>query len=41
MAVGSKTANHMVDLILGEETYVLETKLDVYHEALDEYIEAH
>lgn len=41
MAVGGKTANHMVDLLLEEYTYVLETRLDLYHEALDEYIEAH
>jgi len=41
MAIGGKTANHMVDLILGEETEDQETRLDLYHDALDEYIDAH
>ena len=41
MAIGEKTANHMVDLILGEETEDQETRLDLYHAALDEYIDAH
>ncbi|GAA0180177.1 hypothetical protein SH2C18_29170 [Clostridium sediminicola] len=41
MTIGEKTAHHMVDLILDELTEPQETRLDVYHDALKEYIDAH
>ena len=41
MAIGGKTPHHMVDLVLGEETDPKETRIDVYHEAVDRYIEEH
>ncbi len=41
MTIGEKNAHHMVDLILGEKTEAQETRLDVYHNALKEYIDAH
>ncbi|MCG8482499.1 MAG: (Fe-S)-binding protein, partial [Clostridia bacterium] len=41
MTIGEKTAHHMVDLILGEKTEPQEIRLDVYHNALQEYIDAH
>jgi Fe-S oxidoreductase len=41
MSVGGKTPHHMMDLVLGEPTDPQETRLDVYHRALDAYIEEH
>lgn len=41
MTIGEKSAHHMMDLILAEETDPQETRLDLYHEALQEYIDAH
>lgn len=41
MAVGGKTPHHMMDLVLGEPTDPGDTRLDVYHEELDRYIEEH
>lgn len=41
MAIGGKTPHHMVDLILGEETDPQETRIDVYHEAINAYISTH
>ena len=41
MHIGGKTPHHMMDLVLGEETDPQETRIDVYHEALDQYIEEH
>ncbi len=41
MAVGGKTPHHMADLVLNEGTEPQETSLDVYHDALRSYIEAH
>ena len=41
MAIGGKTPHHMLDLVLGEPTDPQETRLDVYHDELDRYIEEH
>lgn len=41
MTIGSKTAHHMADLILNEETDPQETRLDLYHEAVQLYIDSH
>ena len=41
MHIGGKTPHHMMDLVLGEETDPQETRIDLYHEALDQYIEEH
>ncbi len=41
MTIGGKTAHHMVDLILNEETDPQETRIDVYHEAVGRYIDEH
>lgn len=41
MTIGGKTAHHMVDLLLGEETDPQETDLVKYHGALQAYIDAH
>jgi len=41
MAIGGKTPHHMVDLVLGEETEVQETRLDLYHDAVNRYISEH
>lgn len=41
MAIGGKTPHHMVDLILNEKTEPQETRIDVYHDALNRYIEEH
>lgn len=41
MAVGGKTPHYMVDLILEEETEPGETRIDVYHEMLNRYIDKH
>mgnify|MGYP000846045438 FL=1 len=41
MAIGGKTPHHMMDLILGLPTEPGETRLDVYHKELDDYIEEH
>jgi len=41
MHIGGKTPHHMLDLVLGELTEVQETRLDVYHDELDRYIEEH
>jgi Fe-S oxidoreductase len=41
MHIGGKTPHHMLDLVLGELTEVQETRIDVYHEMLDSYIEEH
>ena len=41
MYIGGKTPHHMLDLVLGEPTDPQETRIDVYHETLDQYIEEH
>ena len=41
MHIGGKTPHHMMDLVLGEATDPQETRIDVYHETLDQYIEEH
>lgn len=41
MAIGGKTPHYMVDLILNEETEPQETRIDVYHDALNQYINEH
>lgn len=41
MTIGGKNAHHLTDLILGETTDPQELRLDVYHEALTDYIDAH
>ena len=41
MHIGGKTPHHMMDLVLGEPTDPQETRIDVYHELLDQYIEEH
>lgn len=41
MAIGGKTPHHMMDLVLGLPTEPGETRLDVYHRDLDDYIEEH
>jgi hypothetical protein len=41
MAIGGKIPHHMVDLVLNEETQLQETRLNVYHDALNQYIEKH
>lgn len=41
MAIGGKTPHHMVDLVLNEETEIQEIRIDVYHNALNQYIDEH
>lgn len=41
MAIGGKTPHHMVDLVLNEETQPQETRLNVYHDELKQYIDKH
>jgi hypothetical protein len=41
MQIGGKTPHHMMDLVLGLPTEPGETRLDVYHKELDDYIEEH
>lgn len=41
MAIGGKTPHHMVDLVLNEVTEPQETRIDVYHAALSQYIKEH
>lgn len=41
MSIGGKTPHHMVDLVLNEETQLQETRIDVYHDELNQYIEKH
>ena len=41
MYIGGKTPHHMMDLVLGMPTEPGETRIDVYHETLDQYIEEH
>ncbi len=41
MAIGGKTPHHMVDLVLNEITEPQETRIDLYHEAINQYIEKH
>lgn len=41
MAIGGKIPHHMIDLILNESTKPKETNLDIYHNALLEYINLH
>ena len=41
MAIGGKIPHHMLDLVLGEATDPGDTRIDVYHEALDQYISKH
>jgi len=41
MAVGKKIPHHMVDLVLNEKTEPMETRIDLYHDALHKYIDAH
>lgn len=41
MTIGGKTAHHMVDLFLNEETDPQDTNLETYHEAVQCYIDAH
>jgi len=41
MAIGGKTPRHMVDLVLAQQTEPQETRIDVYHNALNRYIDQH
>ncbi len=41
MAIGGKIPHHMVDLVLNEETEPQETRIDVYHDKLNHYIDEH
>lgn len=41
MAIGRKTPHHMVDLVLNEETDAQETRIDIYHDKLNQYISEH
>jgi hypothetical protein len=41
MSIGGKTPHHLLDLLLNEETELQETRIDVYHDALNLYIDAH
>ncbi|KAA8675489.1 (Fe-S)-binding protein [Clostridium sp. HV4-5-A1G] len=41
MVIGGKIPHHMVDLVLNEKTEPQETRIDVYHDALNQYIEKH
>jgi len=41
MAIGGKTPYYLVDLIFNEATEPGETRIDVYHEALAQYIDMH
>ncbi|MCE5188732.1 MAG: (Fe-S)-binding protein [Eubacteriales bacterium] len=41
MAIGGKTPHHLMDLVLGLPTEPRETRVDVYHKELDDYIEEH
>lgn len=41
MAIGGKTPHHMVDLVLNEETDPQETRIDIYHDAVNQYINEH
>lgn len=41
MAIGGKTPYHMLDLVLNEDTEPGETRIDVYHDALNQYINEH
>ena len=41
LAVGDKTPRHMADLVLGQPTEVGVTDPDIYHAALDKWIDAH
>lgn len=41
MHVGGKKPLHMVDLVLGESTQIQTYELDLWHEQIDLYIEAH
>lgn len=41
MAIGGKTPHHLVDLVLNEITEPQETRIDVYHKALNQYIDRH
>ncbi|WP_154674901.1 heterodisulfide reductase-related iron-sulfur binding cluster [Desnuesiella massiliensis] len=41
MTIGGKTPHHMVDLVLNEETEPQETRIDVFHDALNLYINEH
>lgn len=41
MAIGGKTPHHLADLILKEKTEPQETRIDVYHHALNQYIDKH
>lgn len=41
MTIGGKTAHYLADLILGEATEPQETRIDIYHAAVDQYIAGH
>ena len=41
MSIGGKVPHHMVDLVLNEETYPQDTRIDLYHDALNKYIDEH
>jgi len=41
MAIGGKVPHHMADLVLSEETEPQETRIDVYHDTLNKYIDEH
>lgn len=41
MTIGGKTAHHMMDLLLNEETEPQDTNLETYHQAIQCYIDAH
>jgi hypothetical protein len=41
MFIGEKKPYYMVDLVLDQETEPQETRIDVYHNALNQYIDKH
>ncbi len=41
MTIGGKTAHHMMDLFLNEETEPQDANLETYHQTLQDYIDAH
>ncbi len=41
MFIGGKTPYYLIDLIINQETEPRETRIDVYHEALNQYIDEH
>lgn len=38
MTIGGKCPHHMVDMVLGQPTFAGETRLDLYHQVVSDYI---